>query len=136
MTITEAPRAHPHLVPRRRGGHHAGACGRSAFVGIRHVAHDISPGHASAPARLLVAALVVLPLVLRRGSGAPPTRPASGSCSPPAASAWFGIYNLALNEAERRIDAGTAALIIQIGPIIVALLAAWSSASVLTTRGW
>ncbi len=38
-------------------------------------------------------------------------------------AAWFGVYNLALNEAERRIDAGTAALIVQIGPIIVALLA-------------
>ena len=36
---------------------------------------------------------------------------------------WIGIYNVALNESERRIDAGTAALIIQIGPIIVALLA-------------
>lgn len=37
--------------------------------------------------------------------------------------AWFGIYNLALNDAERRIDAGTAALIVQIGPIVVAVLA-------------
>ena len=36
---------------------------------------------------------------------------------------WFGIYNLALNEGERRVDAGTAAMIIQIGPIIVAFLA-------------
>ncbi|MGL5861009.1 MAG: DMT family transporter, partial [Phycicoccus sp.] len=32
-------------------------------------------------------------------------------------------YNLALNAAEQRIDAGTAALIVQIGPILVALLA-------------
>ena len=38
----------------------------SAFVVIRHVAHDVSPG-ALGSGRLLVAALVVLPLVLRRG---------------------------------------------------------------------
>jgi drug/metabolite transporter (DMT)-like permease len=36
---------------------------------------------------------------------------------------WFSIYNLTLNAAERRIDAGTAALIVQVGPILVALLA-------------
>ena len=38
----------------------------SAFVVIRHVAHEVSPGAIGA-GRLLVAALVVLPLVLRRG---------------------------------------------------------------------
>jgi len=38
----------------------------SAFVVIRHVADDISPGSLGA-GRLIVAALVVLPLVLRRG---------------------------------------------------------------------
>ena len=44
---------------------------------------------------------------------------------------WFGIYNLALNEGERRVDAGTAAMIIQIGPIIVAFLAVWIFGEVL-----
>jgi drug/metabolite transporter (DMT)-like permease len=37
---------------------------------------------------------------------------------------WFGVYNISLNAAEQRIDAGTAAMLVQIGPIIVALLAA------------
>jgi drug/metabolite transporter (DMT)-like permease len=36
---------------------------------------------------------------------------------------WFGIYNVALNEAERRIDAGTAAMLVNIGPIFIAILA-------------
>jgi drug/metabolite transporter (DMT)-like permease len=36
---------------------------------------------------------------------------------------WFGIYNVALNEAERRLDAGTAAMLVNIGPILIALLA-------------
>jgi drug/metabolite transporter (DMT)-like permease len=48
----------------------------SAFVVIRHVAHDVSPG-ALGSGRLLVAALVVLPLVLRRGWVRPNRRSAS-----------------------------------------------------------
>jgi drug/metabolite transporter (DMT)-like permease len=36
---------------------------------------------------------------------------------------WFGIYNLALNEGEHRVDAGTAALLIQVSPVLVTLLA-------------
>ena len=92
----------------------------SAFVVIRHVAHDVSPGALGA-GRLLVAALVVLPLVLRKGWVRPTPREwmllALGGVG------WFGIYNLALNAGERDVDAGTAAMIIQIGPVIVALLA-------------
>ncbi len=92
----------------------------SAFVVIRHVAEDISPGALGA-GRLLVAALVVLPLVLRRGWVRPTPREwvllAVGGIG------WFGIYNLTLNAGERHVDAGTAAMIIQIGPVIVALLA-------------
>ena len=83
----------------------------SAFVVIRHVAHDVSPG-ALGSGRLLVAALVVLPLVLRRGWVRPTRREwtllAAGGIG------WFGIYNLALNAGERHVDAGTAAMIIQI----------------------
>ena len=37
--------------------------------------------------------------------------------------AWFGIYNVTLNEAEQRVDAGTAAMLVNIGPILIALLA-------------
>jgi len=37
---------------------------------------------------------------------------------------WFGVYNVALNAAERRIDAGTAAMLVNIGPILIAALAA------------
>jgi drug/metabolite transporter (DMT)-like permease len=35
--------------------------------------------------------------------------------------AWFGIYNVALNTAEQTLDAGTAAMIVNIGPILIAL---------------
>jgi drug/metabolite transporter (DMT)-like permease len=36
---------------------------------------------------------------------------------------WFGVYNVALNEAERHIDAGTAAMLVNVGPILIAVLA-------------
>ena len=94
----------------------------SAFVVIRHVAHDISPGALGA-GRLVVAALIVLPLVLRRG-WVQPTRQ-EWVLLLACGVGWFGVYNLALNEGERRVDAGTAAMIIQIGPIVVAVLAVW-----------
>ncbi len=95
----------------------------SAFVAIRHL-KDVPPGSLSL-GRLLVAVVALGVMVLvsvpadRRRL---PTRRewpliALGGVS------WIGIYNVALNESEQRIDAGTAALIIQIGPIIVALLA-------------
>ena len=35
--------------------------------------------------------------------------------------AWFGVYNVALNTAEQTLDAGTAAMIVNIGPILIAL---------------
>jgi len=92
----------------------------SAFVAIRHLGKDV-PAGALSLGRLIVASIALSFLVFRRR----PTWPKRGDwwllvvCG----VGWFGIYNLALNEAERRIDAGTAALIVQIGPLIVALLA-------------
>jgi drug/metabolite transporter (DMT)-like permease len=37
---------------------------------------------------------------------------------------WFGVYNVALNQGERSVDAGTAAMLIQVSPVLIALLAA------------
>ncbi len=36
---------------------------------------------------------------------------------------WFGVYNVALNAGEQHVDAGTAAMIIQIAPIMIGILA-------------
>lgn len=93
----------------------------SAFVGIRHLGETVPPGALSL-ARLVVMVLALLVLMKGRVSRLP-TRTEWPLILVGGAS-WFGIYNLALNEAERRIDAGTAALVIQIGPILVGLLAA------------
>ncbi len=92
----------------------------SAFVAIRHLGHDVGPGALSL-GRLLVASVVLAALVFRRPRRWPASRdwPLLLLCG----AAWLGVYNLALNAAEQRIDAGTAALVVQIGPLLVALLA-------------
>ena len=36
---------------------------------------------------------------------------------------WFGVYALLINAAERHLDAGTTALLINVGPILIAVLA-------------
>lgn len=103
----------------------------SAFVGIRHLGESIPPGALSL-SRLLV--MVAALFVLMRGRiTRTPTRREWPLILLGGAS-WFGLYNLALNEAERRIDAGTAALIVQIGPILVGLLATFFLGERLT--GW
>lgn len=93
----------------------------SAFVGIRDVATTFSPG-SIALGRLTVGMLALGLLVLRRGWQPIARRDfvlivASGIT-------WFAFYNLALNEAERHVDAGTASMLVNTGPIFLGLLAA------------
>ena len=94
----------------------------SAFVGIRHLGESVPPGTLSL-ARLVVMTLALLVLMKGRVSRLPNRR--EWPLILLGGITWFGVYNLALNESERRIDAGTAALIIQVGPILVGLLAAF-----------
>jgi drug/metabolite transporter (DMT)-like permease len=92
----------------------------SAFVGIRAAGEDLSGGALSL-GRLLVGSAVLGAMVLARREALPPRRdlPALIACG----VLWFGIYNVALNEGERRVDAGTAAMLVNVGPILIALLA-------------
>lgn len=93
----------------------------SAFVGIRHLGHDFSPGALSL-GRLLVGAVVLAPLALAQGLPRPDRRQ-----WPPIIGIgvlWFGVYNLALNAGELRVDAGTASMLLQVSPVLIALLAA------------
>jgi drug/metabolite transporter (DMT)-like permease len=92
----------------------------SAFVGIRSAGRDLSPGALSL-CRLVVGAVALGAVVAFRREPLPSKRdlPAIVLCG----VLWFGIYNVALNEAERRIDAGTAAMLVNIGPIFIAVLA-------------
>lgn len=93
----------------------------SAFVGIRHLGGTVPPGALSL-GRLVVMVLALGALLVRRGSVQVPTR-GEWPLVLAGGIGWFAIYNLTLNASERRIDAGTAALVVQVGPILVALLA-------------
>ncbi|MEV2239799.1 DMT family transporter [Micromonospora sp. NPDC049891] len=104
----------------------------SAFVGIRFAGHDYSPG-AMALGRMVAAsaALSVFVAVIARLRRAPRSAPRPGGLPRGGTLglvalwgvAWFGGYNVALNAAERLVDAGTAALLVAVAPILVAVAA-------------
>jgi drug/metabolite transporter (DMT)-like permease len=92
----------------------------SAFVAIRGVGDQLSPG-ALALGRLLVGTLVLGVLLLPRGWVRP--SPRQWALLAACGIGWFGIYNVALNAAEQTLDAGTTAMLVNIGPILIAVLA-------------
>lgn len=92
----------------------------SAFVGIRSADRSLAPG-ALAFGRLLVGSVVLGAFVLFRHERLPGRAALRGVVV--CGVLWFGIYNIALNEAERRVDAGVAAMLVNIGPILIAILA-------------
>jgi drug/metabolite transporter (DMT)-like permease len=94
----------------------------SAFVGIRAAGEDLSPGALSLGRLAVGSALLGVFVLLQRGTlPGRRDRPGIVVCG----VLWFGLYNLALNEAEQRVDAGTAAMLVNVGPILIALLAGW-----------
>ena len=92
----------------------------SAFVGIRAAGEDLSPGALSL-ARLLVGSAALGALVLVRRERFPARRDLFGIAV--CGVLWFGLYNVVLNAGEQRVDAGTAAMLVGIGPVLIALLA-------------
>lgn len=92
----------------------------SAFVGIRAVGDTFSPGSMSL-GRLVVAVLVLT--LIARPTRAKLPRGRALHLVMLYGVVWFGAYNIALNAAEQNLDAGTTALIVNIGPAIIALLA-------------
>ncbi len=93
----------------------------SAFVGIRAASDSFSPGALSL-GRLLVGALALAVVARPRLSTLPRDGRTVGLVILYGAT-WFGVYNVALNAAERHLDAGTTALIVNTGPILIAVLA-------------
>ncbi|HEY3410251.1 MAG TPA: DMT family transporter [Propionicimonas sp.] len=94
----------------------------SAFVVIRGAAASFSGG-ALALGRLLVgSALLSLTMLGRRW-----VRPTGREWLQVTGFglAWFGAYNVVLNIAERTLDAGTTAMVVNTGPILIALGAGW-----------
>jgi len=92
----------------------------SAFVAIRSASRQLSP-EALALGRLAIASVALGLLVAVRREPLPALRdvPAIAFCG----VFWFGLYNVTLNEAETRVDAGTAAMLVNLGPILIAVLA-------------
>jgi drug/metabolite transporter (DMT)-like permease len=94
----------------------------SAFVVIRSVGTHLSPGPL-ALTRIVVGSVALgLVMIVRRqrvpGSGAFARAALAGVL-------WFGAYMLSLNAAEHWVDAGTSSLLVNTGPLFIALLAGW-----------
>jgi drug/metabolite transporter (DMT)-like permease len=111
-TRTEAPALAAGLVTVTLWG--------SSFVAIRDAGRTLSPG-SLALGRLLVS------LVVLGGAALIWREPLPGRRDLLRIAAFgvlfLGVYSVTLNEAERRVDAGTAAMLINTGPILIALLA-------------
>jgi len=90
----------------------------SAFIVIRGVGQHFGGG-SLALGRLLVGT-ALLSLVLIGHTWVRPTRREWAQVIS-YGIIWFGFYNVALNIAEHTLDAGTTAMIVNIGPILIAL---------------
>jgi drug/metabolite transporter (DMT)-like permease len=92
----------------------------SAFVAIRDAGQTLSPG-SLALGRLLVSMLVLGAVASVRREPMPERRDLVRIAA--FGVLFLGVYSVALNAAERRVDAGTAAMLINTGPILIAILA-------------
>jgi drug/metabolite transporter (DMT)-like permease len=90
----------------------------SAFIVIRVAADDFSGG-ALALGRLLVGTAALSLFLIGRRWVRPTGR--EWLLIVVFGLAWFGVYNVALNIAEHTLDAGTTAMIVNIGPLLIAL---------------
>jgi drug/metabolite transporter (DMT)-like permease len=91
----------------------------SAFVVIRGVAPFISGG-SLALGRLLVGVVALAVLLIRSRRW---VRPSGRDWLLLAlyGVGWFGAYNVSLNIAEQTLDAGTTAMLVNVGPILLAV---------------
>jgi drug/metabolite transporter (DMT)-like permease len=90
----------------------------SAFIVIRGVAPHFGGG-ALALGRLITGSVLLSTMVIGRRWVKPTRR--EWLLLVVFGVAWFGAYNVALNIAEHTLDAGTTAMIVNIGPILIAL---------------
>ena len=92
----------------------------SAFVAIRALAGTFSPGSITI-GRLLVGVVVLVAVARPR---ALPVISRSDLLRVALFGVlWFGAYSVGLNAGEQEVDAGTAVLLVNLGPILIALFA-------------
>ncbi|MFC8592700.1 DMT family transporter [Streptomyces atroolivaceus] len=127
--MTTTPTAHDTAPAASGGGWRAPAAAgttvilwASAFVSIRSAGEAYSPG-ALALGRLLAGTLTLGAILLVRREGLPSRAAWPGVIG--SGLLWFGLYMVVLNWGEQQVDAGTAAMIVNVGPILMALLGAW-----------
>jgi drug/metabolite transporter (DMT)-like permease len=92
----------------------------SAFVAIREAGKTLAPG-SLALGRLLVSLTILGVAASIRRESLP--RRSDLLRIGVVGVLWLGVYSVGLNAAERRVDAGTAAMLINVGPILIAILA-------------
>lgn len=92
----------------------------SAFIAIRAVGDAISPGPLALGRQLVGATVLVAIAVWRRP---PLPGPRALALIAVYGVLWFAGYTLVLNIAERHLDAGTVAMLVNIAPLLVALAA-------------
>ncbi|NUT41022.1 MAG: DMT family transporter [Thermoactinospora sp.] len=92
----------------------------SAFVSIRAAVESYSAG-ALALGRLVAGTVALVAILLIRREGWPARKAWPGIAV--SGVLWFGVYMVALNWGETQVDAGTAAMVINTGPMMIALLA-------------
>ena len=90
----------------------------SAFVAIRDAGTTLSPG-SLALGRLLVSLIVLGAVALLRRVPLPSARDLLRIAA--YGVLFLGVYSVSLNEAEARVDAGTAAMFINTGPILITI---------------
>lgn len=88
----------------------------SAFIGIRGAGPHFDPG-ALALLRMAVGTVALGAIALRRGIRLPARQ--HWLLVAVWGAGWFCVYNLALNAAERTLDAGTAAMVVNLAPLMV-----------------
>jgi drug/metabolite transporter (DMT)-like permease len=125
-TVSQVESAAPAALPARpevaalMAGLFTVALWGSAFVGIRAAGVALSPG-SLALARLLVSCVILGGVALLRRDPLPRRRDLAQIAA--YGVLWLAVYSTALNAAERIVDAGTAALLVNVGPIAIAVLA-------------
>lgn len=119
--MVPSPAARGHRLPAPAAASVTVLLWASAFVSIRSAGAAYSPG-ALALGRLLAGALTLGIVCAVRREGLPPRSAWRGIAL--SGLLWFGCYMVVLNWGEQQVDAGTAALVVNVGPILIALLGA------------